>query len=156
MKRAWVLVLVGVVAMVGDLVGSDALYGLGVATHASPAPKVFTVRDGLEGFSARYVLSWNEAGTPQHVELTPEVYAQLQGPYNRRNVYGAALAGGPFLSEHPALGPLHGAVAQYAFCEADILGELGIPAHPEGPVRLTVHPRPGTQTELPLVLEVEC
>ena len=156
MKRAWILVGVGVLAMVGDLVGVDPLYGLGLATHASPAPKVFTAREGLEGFSAAYTLHWEQEDGPRHMALTPEVYAQLEGPYNRRNVYGAALAGGPFLSTHPQLKDLHAAVSSYAFCESDMLGELGVDAQPVGPIRLEVTPRDGTVTELPLTLEIQC
>ena len=155
-KRALLLVAIGVAAMVGDLTGQTWLYGLGMATHASPAPKVFTARDGLEGFSAHYVLHWDEEDGARTLELTPEVYAELDGPYNRRNVYGAALAGGPFLSETPELARLHEAVAEHAFCRADVLAELGVDAEPSGPIRLIVHPRAGTETPLPLELEVEC
>ncbi len=156
-KRALLLLGIGVLAMLGDLTGQTWLYGLGMATHASPAPKVFTERDGLEGFSARYVLHWEDADGPHALELTPEVYARLEGPYNRRNVYGAALAGGPFLSTTPELARLHGAVSEHAFCSSDILGELtGHPVRSVRSVRLLVHPRPGTTTELPLELEVAC
>jgi len=156
-KRALGLLTVGLLAMAGDVVGSDVLYGLGIATGASPSPKVFTARDGLEGFSATYTLRWDEAdGQTRQLVLDPEAYGALQGPYNRRNVYGAALAGGPFLATHPVLGPLHQRVAEHAFCDADVLTELGIHAVPVGPVELVVEPRPGTQTELPLRLEVSC
>jgi sterol desaturase/sphingolipid hydroxylase (fatty acid hydroxylase superfamily) len=153
---AWILVVVGTLAMVGDRVGSETLYGLGLATGASPAPKVFTAREGLEGFSSTYTLAWDEPTGPRAVVLTPDLYARLEGPYNRRNVYGAALAGGPFLATHPSLAPLHATVAHYAFCEADVLGELGIDAAPQGPIRLTVTPRADTTTSLPLALEVGC
>jgi hypothetical protein len=156
-KRALGLLLVGLLAMVGDVVGSDALYGLGLATGASPSPKVFTARDGLEGFSATYTLRWDDAdGRARELVLSPEAYGALRGPYNRRNVYGAALAGGPFLATHPVLGPLHQRVAEHAFCDADVLGELGLDADPAGPVELVVAPRPGTTTSLPLRLEVSC
>ena len=154
-KRAAVLLAVGLLAMVGDLVGSDLLHGLGLATGASPSPKVFTAREGLEGFSADYTLHWTSGGTAQSLALTPAVYGQLDGPYNRRNVYGAALAGGPFLATHPVLGPLHERVVTYAFCEHDVLTELGAPAA-DGPITLFVHPRPGTKNDLPLTLELTC
>lgn len=155
-KRALGLLAVGLLAMVGDVIGSDALYGLGLATGASPSPKVFTAREGLEGFSAAYTLRWDEVDGPRELALTPEVYGALKGPYNRRNVYGAALAGGPFLAEHPVLGPLHARVAEHAFCDVDVLSELGVDAAPLGPVELVVVPRPGTETDLPLHLEVSC
>jgi len=155
-RRAAALLAVGLLAIVGDLVGSDELLGLGLATGAAPSPKVFTARDGLEGFAADYVLHWTDAaGTPHHLALTPEVYARLEGPYNRRNVYGAALAGGPFLAPHPPRGDLHDRVATYAFCDHDLLVELG-QAPAAGAVTLVVHPRPGTTTDLPLTLELTC
>lgn len=155
MKRAWGLLGIGVLAMAGDLLGIQELYGLGMATHVSPAPKVFTTRDGLEGFSAVYTLRWEGPDGPGEVVLTPEVYAQLEGPYNRRNVFGAALAGGPFLTDHEVMGELHAQVSRWAFCEADVLQELGVGRSPER-VELVVTPREGTVTELPLVLEVAC
>jgi len=155
-KRAVALLVVGLLAIVGDLVGSEELLGLGLATGAAPSPKVFTAREGLEGFSADYVLRWTDAdGVAQQLALTPEVYGRLAGPYNRRNVYGAALAGGPFLAAHPTLGPLHERVATYAFCERDVLTELTDSSAVDGVV-LEVTPRPGTQTELPLTLELTC
>lgn len=153
--RALVLLAVGLLAMAGDLLGNDALYGLGLATHASPAPKVFTAREGLEGFSSSYVLAYASPEGPVVLALEPAVYARLRGPYNRRNVFGAALAGGPFLQGHPSLGPLHEQVATWAFCEHDVLAELGAPS-PVGPVHLQVTPREGTHTDLPLSLEVRC
>ncbi|MEM6927772.1 MAG: hypothetical protein AAF602_12640 [Myxococcota bacterium] len=155
--RAMALLAVGLAAMAGDLLGLEMLHAIGVASHASPAPKVFTAREGLEGFSARYVLHWEGTrGRGGTTELTPEHYARLGGPYNRRNVYGAALAGGPFLSTHPTLGPLHQRVATYAFCEGDVLTELGLTSSLPTRVWVDVLPRPDTSTQLPLRLEVRC
>jgi hypothetical protein len=149
-KRAALLLVIGCAAMAGDLLHSTPLFALATAWGASPAPKVFTTREGFEGFSARYELV-GERGT---LVLGPEVNARLRGPYNRRNVYGAALAGGPLLSGHPHLGPLHAAVSHYAFCRdqtvLDELGDIG------DLVEVRVTPRPGTETTLPLTLERPC
>ena len=58
--------------------------------------------------------------------MTPEVYARLAGPYNRRNAYGAAMAGGPALAADPSLRPMFLAVSRYALCDpAPVLRELG-------------------------------
>ncbi len=154
--RAVALLGVGLLAMVGDLAGLDELYALGMASHASPAPRVFTERAGLEGFSAGFLLEWDEEDGAHSLELTPAVYARMEGPYNRRNVYGAALAGGPFLSGHEQLGALHAAVVEYAFCETDVLAELGANASSKDGIRLVVSPRTGTETDLPLHLEISC
>jgi hypothetical protein len=156
------LIAVGLLQMAGDLCEKSVspyyglrLKGLGAATAASPAPKVFSAVRGLETYSTRFFLEWADADGERHsLELTPEVYACLRGPYNRRNVYGAALAYGPVL---PA--ELRDPVLAYALCgDAPLLRELGIdPARVRGPVRLRYEPRPGTDLgELPRVLEAPC
>jgi hypothetical protein len=156
------LIAVGLLQMAGDLcerfVSTDVgrpLKGVGAATAASPAPKVFSAVRGLETYSTRFFLEWTGAdGAAHSLELTPEVYSHLRGPYNRRNVYGAALAYGPVLPEE-----LRGPVMAYALCgDAPLLRELGIdPAQVRGPVRLRYEPRPGTDMgELPRVLEAPC
>jgi hypothetical protein len=145
------LLLVGLGAMAGDLLHSTPLFALATAWGGSPAPKVFTTRDGLEGFSAGFAL----VGADERITLDPEVYARMRGPYNRRNVYGAALAGGPFLVDHPHLGALHHEVAVHAFCrEPTLLDELGVSL--EGPVAVEVVPRPDTVTALPLFIGSPC
>ena len=156
------LIAIGLLQMAGDLCErylSEAvgrpLKGLGAATAAAPAPKVFSAVRGLETYSTRFFLEWAGPDGERHsLELTPEVYARLRGPYNRRNVYGAALAYGPVL---PA--ELRDPVMAYAVCgDAPLLRELGIdPAEVRGPVRLRYQPRPGTDMgELPRVLEARC
>ena len=75
------LVSIGCLTMVGDLLGLERLKGVGLATHASPAPKVFTTQQGFETFSPQFQLSWmNESGESEHLMLTREVYKYLHGP----------------------------------------------------------------------------
>ena len=156
------LIAVGLSQMAGDLCEQFVspyyglrLKGLGAATAAAPAPKVFSAVRGLETYSTRFFLEWTGAdGAAHSLELTPEVYARLRGPYNRRNVYGAALAYGPVL---PA--ELRDPVLAYALCgDAPLLRELGIdPAEVRGPVRVRFEPLPGTDLgDLPTVLEAPC
>src|SRR5712691_6455142 len=98
-KTALVLLAVGLLQMTGDVFDLPALKGIGAATVASPAPKVFSAVRGFETYSTRFFLEWTDtSGTVYSLRLTPEVYARLAGPYIRRNVYGAALAYGPVLS----------------------------------------------------------
>jgi hypothetical protein len=163
MNRAAVFLLaLGLLQMTGDLVqqlGSErvgkAVKGVGAATAASPAPKVFSAVRGLETYSTRFFLEWEEQDSTGHaLELTPEVYARLRGPYNRRNVYGAALAYGPVL---PA--ELRDPVLRYAVCgEAPLLRELGIdPTRLRGPVHVRLEPLPGTDLgDMPRLLEAPC
>ncbi len=93
------LVALGNVQMIGDLTGNRIIKGVGAALHASPAAKVFTAQDGLETFSAQFYVEWQAPdGGLRSVQLTPSLYSHVRGPYNRRNIYGAAIAGGPFLA----------------------------------------------------------
>lgn len=114
------LAVLGVAQMAGDLLGFVPLKAIAAATGASPAPKVFSAVQGLETYSTRFFLDLGH----ERVELTPELYARIRGPYNRRNVYGAALAYGPVLP--PAL---RDPVMRHALCgQAPLLRELGLSA----------------------------
>ena len=100
-RLARIVLIVGLFAMVGDATGLDWLKGLGVSTGFAPLPKVFSDVDGHETFAARFTLiEIGQAGAERRHPITPEVYSQLAGPYNRRNVYGAALSYAPRLPEH--------------------------------------------------------
>lgn len=161
MKYAWLLLLlIGLLQMVGDLCGLSVLRGIGAATVASPAPKVFSAVRGFETYSTRFFLEWTDRdGTTHSLELTPEVYARLAGPYNRRNVYGAALAYGPVLVTDPRSRPMVQAVMAYALCgKAPLLRELGIdPSRITGQARVRFEPLPGTHLgDLPSILEPSC
>jgi hypothetical protein len=138
------LVLLGLLQMIGDVVGVPALKGIGAATGASPAPKVFSAVQGLETYSTRFILEWTDtAGAPQTLELTPEVYARLRGPYNRRNAYGAVLAYGPLLASQPRTAPMFRQATSFAACgNAPLLRELGLdPARITGPVAVRLVPK---------------
>ncbi len=153
------LLLVGLLQMAGDTLGVPALKGLGAAWGASPAPKVFSQVRGLETYSTRFFLEWTDTSDAAHeLELTPEVYGRLLGPYNRRNVYGAALAYGPVLVSDERTERLYRAVVGYALCgAAPVLRELGIdPADASG-VRLRYEPVSGSDMGTrPRVLEAPC
>jgi hypothetical protein len=157
---AVLLAVVGLAQMTGDLTGNASLRGLGAATGASPAPKVFSAVDGLETYSTRFHLEWTTRdGRDQSLRLTPEVNARLQGPYNRRNIYGAVLAYGPVLVTDDRTRAMFVSVARHALCgDAPILRELGIdPTAMDGRVRIRLEPRPGSQTgALPLPIEAPC
>lgn len=157
-RRAAALLALGLLAMAGDTLKQPMLTGLGLATGAAPLPKVFTTRDGLEGFSASFEVDYSEQGERHTVVLTPEDYAGLQGPYARRNPYGAALAGGPFLAGSDATRPMLDAVGTWSFCRphVGVLQELGLAVEPHDVV-VRVVPREGAApTSLPLVLEAPC
>ena len=144
------LLVLGMMQMIGDISGIAAIKGIAAATAASPAPKVFSAVRGLETFSTRFILEWDDrAGQAHAMELTPQTYAKMRGPYKRRNIYGAVLAYGPVL---PA--ELREPVMRYALTgDAPLLRELGI--DPEGVtnIRVRYEPLPSTPAELPSVLK---
>ena len=163
MKKAAVPVLlaIGMLQMVGDLAKIAPLKGIGAATVASPAPRVFSVAGGLETYSTRFFLEWTDReGAPHSLAVTSQIYSLLQGPYNRRNVYGAAMAYGPVLAIDERTKPMFDAVVNYAMCgDAPLLREFGVnPATIHGHVRVRFEPLPGTKMakELPRLLEVSC
>ncbi len=123
-RAAVFLLLTGTLQMAGYLAGSLPLRGLGALCGWAPFPKVFCDMDGYEGFTARFTLEGvTAAGEPFEIALTPEVYQRLRGPYNRRNVYGALLAGGPRLPQ-----PLGDTLTRRALRPGSALWrELGLP-----------------------------
>ena len=157
---AILLVVLGLAQMAGDVLHVPALKGIAAATAASPAPKVFSAVRGLETYSTRFSLEWEDlAGARLALTLTPEVNARLRGPYNRRNVFGAVLAYGPVLATNPATRPMFESVARYALCgDAPILRELGVdPSTVAGRVRVRLDPRDGGEPPgLPLTIEAPC
>ena len=163
-RLAIALLVLGLLQMTGDVLEQSGLErvgrpikAIGAASTASPAPKVFSASRGLETYSTRFFLEWTDRdGREQSVLITPELYGRIRGPYNRRNVFGAALAYGPVLSTTEATRPMFGSVINYALCgDAPLLLELGIdPAGVAGPVRVRYEPLPGTDMgDLPRVLE---
>ena len=157
---ALALLLLGLMQMTGDVLGLPALRAIGAATQASPAPKVFSAVQGLETYSTRFFLEWTEPpGIVRSALLTPELYARLRGPYNRRNVFGAALAYGPVLVSNDRTRPMFEAVARAALCgDAPLLRELGLATSAvPGSVRIRLDPLPGTDLgTLPRVLVPRC
>ncbi len=117
----------GLLQLVGTLAGVPALRGLGAASGASPLPKVFTAHRGVETFAAEFWVHYELDGEPRSQRIGPEEYQRLRGPYNRRNVYGAALAFGPLL---PA--SLRDPVLRFGVGpHGPFRGELGLPARAE-------------------------
>jgi hypothetical protein len=119
------LLVLGSLQMLGDAAGIAPLKGIGAALAASPLPKVFTDVRGLETFASEFtLLATLPSGQEIALPITPEVYRRLGGPYNRRNVYGAALSYAPRLPRR-----LWEAVFCYGLRRGGPLrSELGVPA----------------------------
>ncbi len=154
--RPLALLALGALQMIGATLGVPALSAVARATAASPAPKVFTTQAGYEAFSTRFVVEVEGAdGGVASAPLTPERYAGVAGAYNRRNAYGAALAGAPLLRSSPHLAPMLDAVAAHAVCgDAPVLHESGLGARAPRGVRVEYRTRPGVAAPAPF--EVDC
>jgi len=154
------LFVLGLGQMTADVFGWSALRGVFAATCASPAPKVFSAVRGLETYSTRFRLEWRDVdGSTGVLVVDAATCARLAGPYNRRNVYGAALAYGPILAADPRTRPMLDGVLARALCgERALLAELGVDrARIVGGVRIVYEPlRAGALGDLPLVLEAPC
>jgi hypothetical protein len=159
-KRAALLLgVLGIAQMAADLAGLRALAAVAGATAVSPAPKVFSAVRGLETFTSDFSLEIRGAdGVERRVRLTPELNARVRGPYNRRNVYGAALAYGPVLAAEPRTRALFDAISRGALCgRAPLLRELDLVEGEVAGVDVTVVPRAGIPApELPLAWSVTC
>ena len=161
MNRAGIFLLaMGLMQMAGDVLHIPALKGIGAATEASPAPKVFSSVRGLETFSTIFMIQWSDhSGVVHSVQITPEMYSRLRGPYNRRNVYGAVLAYGPILQSDPRTHLMFDSVATYALCgDAPLLRELGIPVQ-DIARNISIQSLPRTRSkveDLPLVISPPC
>jgi len=142
--------LFGLTQIVGDLIGSRTLRGIGAISVAAPFPKVFCDINGVEGFASEFTLLVpTPSGQTAETPLTPELYQRLAGPYNRRNVFGAALAGAPILPR-----PLWEAV----FCHGlgtngPLRREFNLP--PDGPVQLRIRTKTQGRNDV-WILESPC
>ena len=137
------LILFGSIQMIGDVCHIPLLKGIGQATNASPAPKVFTSQNGYETFSKRFYFEYKDnAGETRMVEITPKNYQFLRGPYNRRNMYGATISYGPVLVSLDKTKPLFDNVSNYAMCQRQsILDEMGIAYDKSKPLKLIIKER---------------
>ncbi len=117
---SYALLAWGLISMTGYIMGylgferlSVVMRGIGAASMASPLPIVFSDVKGFETFSATFWLNVEmKDGSSRREEITPALYARLKGPYNRRNIYGAAISYGPRLPEK-----VWQSVLGYALCK---------------------------------------
>jgi len=123
------ILALGSSAMLGHILNIKPLKSIGLATGAAPYTKVFCQAKCLESdrnyetFAADFSLSYLTEKGKETVKITPDLYQKIEGPYNRRNVYGAVIAYGPALPETMRL-----ATFKYALTEpGTVAKELGIP-----------------------------
>ena len=125
---------IGSSAMLGHILNIKSLKSIGLATCAAPYTKVFCQAECLnsdhnyETFVADFFLSYLTKEGRETIKITPSLYQKIQGPYNRRNVYGAVIAYGPALPEEMRLASFN-----YALTDpGTVAKELGIPSGANG------------------------
>lgn len=118
----FLVILIGCLQIIGHVFKNKNIKGLGAMTASSPLPIVFTTVKDLETFSSDFFfLMTDNMGTQKRIQITPELYSKISGPYNRRNVYGAAIAYGPILDS-----TLLNSVLHYAICKEVLIKELDL------------------------------
>lgn len=148
--RAWAsyaLIGVGLLQAIGWATGLDGLRGIGAMSTASPLPFVFSSFRGVETFAADFEVELvGESGARTRHVITPALYSKLDGPYNRRNTYGAVLAYGPAL-DAPAERHWVGSVLSYGLCGE---GPLALRFGATEPIaRVNVEVRSKTRADAP-------
>ncbi len=114
--------LIGMLQIIGYVTKIEVVRSLGIVTSSAPLPLVFTEVKGVETFvNDFYIRYTDEHAVEQELQLTPAVYKQLRGPYNRRNIYGAAIGYGPVLPES-----LWNSVLSYGLCNHVLNEEFSI------------------------------
>lgn len=154
-----VLVAFGCVRAFANIAEMEKTSAAFAALNFSPAMKVFTAHNGYETFSPKFEIEFFSGDASKTIELTPELYRKLSGPYNRRNVYGAAISYGPVLVSKEITKPLFESVADFSFCTpASLITELelDIPQPVEKVVIHYIHNETSANELYPSTLEVNC
>lgn len=116
---ALILITVGLISPIGYFFNITALKGLGLSYAISPLPLVFSDVNGFETFSAKFELNLNYVdGESEKFEISPRSIKNFSGPYNRRNVYGAAISYSPRLPS-----PVVQSILFSALCEPGFIKE---------------------------------
>jgi len=146
---------IGSLQIIGFLTQIDAIRNIGRLTSASPLPFVFSDFRGLETYSLEFnITAEGPDGRSITKLITPKLYGEFKGPYNRRNVYGAVLAYGPKLTE-PTEKPMVDSVLKYGFCNNGPLAEMFESSTPLRKVVITATSK-AKNAEGPFVTEVNC
>jgi len=97
---ALILLAIGSTQFIGSALHSTRLKSLGAATVIAPMPRLFGDEKGLETFASEFTVGyWEPNGTEHSLRITPELFAQVEGPYARRTMYYNALASAPRLPD---------------------------------------------------------
>ena len=122
------LIFLATIKVFADVFNFEKISALAAIINVAPAMKVFTAHKGYETYSSKFTLETRHTdGQVIATKINSKTYAGLKGPYNRRNVYGALIAYGPYLTNKPNTHDMWYVMASNAFCgNSSILSELGI------------------------------
>lgn len=115
------LLALGLSQPIGYLFNNPTLRGLGVVSVASPNPLVFTAYNGVETYSTSFyidIYTTRNSGYSLdvfNIEITKELYALIEGPYNFRNVIGILFSHGAFF-KNPKLIALRDHIQRNVIC----------------------------------------
>ena len=120
------LIALGYFQVIGYVFELPKVRGLGSAYMVAPLPLVFSHFRGLETYASKFKVELEFIGDKTvTLPIDSIMYGKVMGPYNRRNIYGAALAYGPKFTS-PKEKELLNAILSYGFCKpAVILMEFG-------------------------------
>jgi len=110
------LMVVGCLQTVGYIYNSPTIKGAGFMSTASPLPLVFSAFNGVETFSTTFEFRVEfQNGTCVEQMIDHKLYGNLEGPYNRRNVYGVIFSHGPFFDK-PNLIEMRRQILHWGMC----------------------------------------
>jgi hypothetical protein len=113
------LVAIGIANSLSDVLGITSLRTFALATVASPLPRAFSQSASLSGFAHELNIELTAAdGAVIRRTESPELYAGLPGPYERRVIYGSALSFGPATPQR-----LFPSTLKYGFCNSGPLAQ---------------------------------
>jgi hypothetical protein len=132
---AWLLVVIGCLGPFGYLIDSKPIKGLALAWMVSPIPIVFSDANGFEAFAAKFEIELTLKDGSQSVRpISFKEASKLRGPYNRRNVFGAAIGYAPRLPLQMVV-----SVLRYGLCAGGpLVEEFELPSTIEN-VALVIH-----------------
>jgi hypothetical protein len=121
------LVVVGCFSSIGFIFGMPTLRAVGTVTTMSPLPLVFSTYFRQETFATYFTLDIHtKNGSQIIIPMTRDLYEKIDGPYNKRNVYGAVFSHGPFFRA-PELIDLRHQILHYGFCQKNLdIGDIDI------------------------------
>lgn len=114
------ILIIGLLQPIGYIFNAPSVRGLGIITVASPLPLVFTSYNGIETFSTTFHLNITLSDNSTFsMPMSHDIYSKIQGPYNRRNVYGAVFSHGPFF-QHDNLIKLRQRILHHGICDDNL------------------------------------